>query len=229
MKTFFRFSILLLFVATIVSCGGKQQAKTDDEQAGDETSVSATVSDADKKLPFERGSYVQEVLGKENMQTTVYFDRWGDWQATESKFEMNIMGHTIKTHTIDIVKGNKHWEINMIEKTGRYYEFNIPKGMETALAAAVGGAMMEGMEVKELGEETYLGYPCKKTFVKSTNPNMPMETTTLTYGKLAMKTEGNMSGIKLDSRVVSIDLTPPPASIFEVPEGIKFEGDNANE
>ena len=226
----FQFSTLLLMVAIAVSCSGKgNRAKTDGDASTDQSSESVVkVSDAEKKIPFERGSYVEEstTMGIE-LKKTVYFDRWGDWTASEDKSEMTIMGHTIKTHKIEIVKGGTHWEIDMIEKTARRFELNIPPGIAAALGAALGGKMMEGMEIKELGEENYLGYNCKKTQVKYSQMNM--EVTTLTYGNLTMKTEGNMGGMNISSRITSIDLSAPPASIFEVPEGVEILMENGTE
>jgi len=227
MKT--KFSIwmaIFAIAAMMVSCGGNK-AKTDGTAGEETTAVSeestAKVADADKKLPFKHGSYVEvsKAMGME-LSKTVYFDKWGDWKATEDKSEMTIMGHTIKTHKLEIVKGNTHWDIDLIEKTGRRYEgFTLPAGVAAAIGAAVGGKMMEGMEIKELGEEEYLGYKCKKTQVKYTQ--MDMEVTTLAHGNLTMKTDGNMGQMKISNKIVSIDLSAPPASIFEVPEGITME------
>ena len=223
----FNFQLLtLLLIATImISCGNK--AKTSDSSGEANTDVQTDrkteqKASKDKKLPFERGSYIEEstTLGIE-MQKTVYFDRWGDWMATESKSEMEIMkGHIHKSHKLEIVKGSKHWDLDLIERTGTTYEFNIPAGMAAAIGAAVGGQMMEGMEIKELGEEEYLGYKCKKTQVKYTQ--MEMVATTFSYGNLTMKMEGKMGKMDISTRIVSINLNAPPASIFEVPADIEI-------
>ena len=218
----FQFSIVLLFAVIITSCGNK--TKTADTTTGDAKPVakSEQKAPAEKKLPFERGSYVEESSTmKIAMKKTVYFDRWGDWTATEDQSEMTIMGRTHKTHKLQIVKGNTHWDLDLIEKTGTTYEMPvIPAGVAAALGAAIGGTMMEGMEVKELGEENYLGYKCKKTQVKYTQ--MEMVVTTLSYGNLTMKTEGKMGQMDISSRIVSIDLNAPPASKFEVPADVEI-------
>ena len=85
MKT--KLSILLLFAALISSCGNK--TKTGDATATGDAKAAAPSEQkapADKKLPFERGSYVQEtnMMGM-NTKNTVWFDKWGDWTATEHK------------------------------------------------------------------------------------------------------------------------------------------------
>jgi len=215
----------LIIIACLCACSGNK-AKTD--ETSEKVSVSQksegeTQASADKKLPFKQGSYVEEstVMGIE-MKKTIYFDRWGDWIATEDKSEMKVMGYTHKTDKLEIAKGSTHWNIDLIEKTGTSYELNLPSmGLAAALGAAMGGKVMEGMEIKELGEEDYLGYKCKKTQVKYSQMNM--DVTVLSYGNLTMKMEGTMGQSKISTKVVSIDLSAPPASKFEVPEGIKIE------
>jgi len=216
----YQLSIILLLATLLASCGNK--TKTGDATGDAKAAApSEQKAPADKKLPFERGSYVEElnVMGT-NMKKTVYFDKWGDWTATENKMEMTIMGQTIKTDKLEIVKGSTHWDLDLVEKTGTTYESPVlPTGMAAALAAAVGGKLTEGMEIKELGEEDYLGYKCKKTQVKYAQ--MQMDATTLSYGNLTMKMEGKMGKMDISTKITSIDLSAPPASIFEVPEGVQ--------
>jgi len=208
-------SIILLLATLISSCGNK--TKNGDAKTA---APSEQKAPADKKLPFERGSYVQEtnMMGM-NTKNTVWFDKWGDWTATEHKMEMTIMGQTHKTDKLEIVKGSTHWDLDLVAKTGTTYESPVlPSGMAAALAAATGGKLMEGMEIKELGEENYLGYKCKKTQVKYTP--MQMDVTMLSYGNLTMKMEGKMGKMDISMLVTSIDLSAPTASVFEVPDGV---------
>jgi len=221
MKTILKV-IPILFALTVFSCGNK--TKTSD--ATGETSAVAKSEEkapANKKMPFERGSYTEEsnMMGIE-MKKTVYFDKWGDWMATEQKFEMGMGSYTHKTDKLEIVKGNTHWDLDLIEKTGKTYESYVPtQGMAAALAAGMGGKMMEGTEMKELGEEDYLGYKCKKTQVKYAK--MQMDATILSYGNLTMKMDGAMGKTPISTKITAIDLSAPPASIFEVPADIVME------
>ena len=218
MKKKIQISTLLLFAVIVVSCGKKAETNVSADNL-----VTKEQEAVEKKLPFERGSYVEvtNTMGME-LKKTVYFDRWGDWTASEDKSEMTIMGQTIKTHKLEIVKGKTHWNLDLIEKTGTTYELNFEApGMATAIAAAIGGQMAEGIEMKELGEESYLGYTCKKMWIKYTQ--MQMEATILSYGNLTLKMEGNMGGLKVSTVVTSIDLSAPPASMFEVPDDVVVE------
>jgi len=218
MKKKIQISTLLLFAVIVVSCGKKAETNVSADNL-----VTKEQEAVEKKLPFERGSYVEvtNTMGME-LKKTVYFDRWGDWTASEDKSEMTIMGQTIKTHKLEIVKGKTHWNLDLIEKTGTTFELNFEMpGMATAIAAAIGGQMAEGIEMKELGEESYLGYTCKKMWIKYTQ--MQMEATILSYGNLTLKMEGNMGGLKVSTVVTSIDLSAPPASMFEVPDDVVVE------
>ena len=149
----------------LASCGGGQPKIN---LSANEASIEKTETALNKKLPFERGSYVEESTTMGMVLTkTVYFDRWGDWTASEDKSEIEMMSYTHKTHKVNIIKGSTHWDIDMIEKTGRRYEsVAFSSGMATALAASMGKQMTEDTEIKDLGEEEYLGYNCKKTSVK---------------------------------------------------------------
>jgi len=215
------FYILLLIMMITTSCSNKSKT-------GGATSEAVTVAPSEqqapkeKRLPFEHGSYKQDTnaMGM-GIEKTVYFDKWGDWTATETKSEIEIMkGNIHKTDKIEIVKGSTHWDLDLIAKTGVSYELSVPiSGMAASLGiAAMGGKVMEGVEIKDLGEEDYLGFKCKKTQVKY--DKMEMDATVLAYGNLTMKMDGKMGKMDVSTKVTSIDLSAPPASIFEVPADV---------
>jgi len=206
---------------TMFSCGNSKSKESGNNA---ENTTSQTSPDKGKQLPFERGSFVEEssAMGLVTTKTT-YFDKWGEWKAVKSVFDMKMMGLDQKTEKLNITKGKEHWDIDLNKKTGTYYQLEYPSnaGMDATVAAAMGGRVPKGMEVKDLGKENYLGYECKKIFVKY--PAMDMEVTTLTYGNLPMKMEGRMGKMEVSNKIVSIDLnTALPASIFEVPEGVEI-------
>ncbi|MCL1974488.1 MAG: hypothetical protein FWG54_06715 [Bacteroidetes bacterium] len=175
--------------------------------------------DADK-FPFEHGTYVQvaEVMGIE-VKLTTYFSRFGAWQAVEDKSEIKVFGFTTQNNKLQITKGTTHWDIDLNEKTGTKYELDPSSGSaEETLKQALEGNPSQDVEITELGQENYLGYACRKINVKY--PALNMDVTCLCYGSLVLKSEGNMGPIKTSTRILSIDLNAPPASIFEVPAGV---------
>ena len=216
--------IIACFTAfNFVSCGNK--SKTAAATTGDVKTTGAPSeqqASKDKKLPFERGSYVEEsnAMGID-MKKTVYFDKWGEWTAAEQKMEMEIIkNYTTKIHKLEIVKGSTHWDLDLIKKTGTTYELSVgTTGMAAAIGAAMSGKVMEGTEIKDLGEEDYLGYKCKKTQIKFAK--MEMDATVLAYGNLTMKMDGKMGKMDISTKITSIDLnTPLPDAIFEVPADV---------
>ena len=176
------------------------------------------------KFPFEHGSYIQaiEALGIE-MTTTVYFTRSGEWQAIEDKSEIKFFGISTKVDKLHIIKGNQHWDLDLAEKTGTYYTIDsTPEEADAVLKAALGGEPTEGMEITELGQENYLGYPCRKVHIKY--PALDMDVTCLSYGTLIMKNEGRIGPIRTSVKILSVDTSAaPPASKFEVPAGIHVD------
>jgi hypothetical protein len=219
-----KFSIVLLLAAiAFASCSGGK-TKTD-AAAGEVNTAVATIEPqaaVNKKLPFERGSYVEEskVMGMD-MHKTVYFDRWGDWAAVQLQMDSKSGGKLIDK--MEITKGNTHWDFDLEEKTGKTYESSRPSsGMAGALGTDISNPknLPKGMEVKEQGTEDYLGYKCKKLWINY--PSMEMEGTVLVYENLSMQVKAKMGKMEIDTKITSIDLSAPPASIFEVPADINI-------
>jgi len=213
-------TMLLLAAIAVTSCGGNSGNK---QEASVDAAIEAAVTkqaDGNKKLPFERGSYVEvtKAMGIE-LEKTVYFDRWGDWTATEMKTEI-IKGYP--GHDLEIVKGKTHWKLNLIDKTGTQFDAaEFSTGMAAALGTAMAGSMAKNMEIEKLGTENHLNYNCEKIRVKY--KEMDLDVTTLNYNNLTMKMTGSMGKMEMFSEITSINLDAPPASIFEVPEGIEIE------
>jgi hypothetical protein len=64
----------------------------------------------------------------------------------------------------------------------------------------------------------YLGYKCKK--MRVVYPKMGMDATIVSYGNLTMQMEGKMGKMNVATKIISIDESSPPASIFEVPTDV---------
>ena len=207
--------------------------------------------DTNKRMPFEHGTYEQviNVVGKGNgeevvmkITQTVYFAHWGDWVATEFLMEISELEDA---HHLLIFKEKTYLEIDLIEKTGRMREFTID---ELDKAINLGSILIapylkklfgEAMEIKKEMSEEYLGYTCKKTHVKYVPIKQKnrkqkkkqaenAEITALTYdnGNFPMKTDMklNIEGVSMEmsSKITSINLDAPPASVFEVPDDVEI-------
>lgn len=212
-KLFFILSIVFLFA----SCGQKQgdSAKTDEKDA---TEVMAQAKKG-KKYPIEKGIIYQksEVMGIES-NPVIYFDKWGEWETTETTTTIEMFGQKMSTTNVNIVKGNENWNIDMDKKTG--YHFNraavinqLGVDLETLTEETMGSMKME-----KVGQEDFLGYPCLKYRMK--NEDMKMDVEFLTYGNLMMKMEGKAMEIPTKIEVTKIEAVTPPVEKFEIPAGV---------
>jgi len=104
-------TVACLAVMTMFSCSGN---KSKDSGKNAETATAQTSPGKGKQLPFERGSFVEEssAMGMVTTKTT-YFDKWGEWKAVKSVFEMKMMGIDQKTEKLNITKGKEHWDIDL--------------------------------------------------------------------------------------------------------------------
>jgi len=216
---------LMLFAFLLISCGGKKSQEQGGKSA-DVTSEAAVKNEsnqlAKKKYPIEKG-IIHQKISAAGFKTTpvIYFDKWGDWQATETSVEMEIMGVKGGSHSLDIVKGDEHWNIDLTEKKGRHYKLTAKINELGVDINTLTKGVMKEMKIEDLGTETYLGYKCKKLKVK--NDKMKMNMTYLTYGNLMMKMDGEAMGIKTKMEVTKIETVTPPAEKFNVPKGIKMQ------
>jgi hypothetical protein len=173
------------------------------------------------KYPFKHGSFVliREVSNNgdgpvmTSSRETTWFMNYGEQKATEIENELNLKGMIVLDHQLSILnmteKATTLWNLDLTRKTGTKSTINRYNTDSNTV-----------VETKEFGEETYLGYACKKRRVKYANGN---ELTALMYGDLAMKTElTTKNGEKISTRIISIDLTLPPKSKFKAPKDVKI-------
>ncbi|WP_157279085.1 DUF4412 domain-containing protein [Proteiniphilum acetatigenes] len=214
-------SILLitfcLTLITLCACNGKK--KNHDGQDVSVTEMKADVKA--KKYPFEKGIVYQKTsaMGIES-NPVVYFDKWGEWEATETVIEMEMMGQKMVTRELEITKGNDYWKINLEEKTGVHFNRPpaiSPMGMDME---KISKEMLGEMNIELLGEETFLGYPCKKYRLQSDKNTLGMEY--LLYGNLMMKMKGEAMGMPVTTEVIKIETVAPPAEKFEVPADVEI-------
>ena len=212
-KLIFILSALFVFAA----CGQKQtgESKTDKDAAKE---VVAQAKKG-KKYPIEKGIVYQKsnVMGIES-NPVIYFDKWGEWEATETTTTMEMLGQKMSSTNITIVKGNDNWDIDIDKKTG--FHFNraavinqLGVDLETLTEETMGK-----MKLEKIGQEDYLGFPCVKYRMK--NDEMKMDVEYLASGNLMMKMKGKVMEIPTSIEVTKIEAVTPPAEKFEIPAGV---------
>lgn len=213
-------SILLtiLCFALIVLCACNGKKKSHDGQDMPVSEMKAETSA--KKYPLEKGVIYQktEAMGIIS-EPVIYFDKWGEWEVTETTTTIEMMGMSNTSVTREITKGDDYWKIDMDEKTGTHYKRPAivnPLGIDPEKASV---EILGKMKLEKLGEETFLGYKCKKYRMK-TDKGMEMEY--LMYGNLMMKMKGEAMGMPIATEVIKIEPITPPADKFEVPADVEI-------
>lgn len=204
---FFVFAILASFTI-LFSC----KSKTNETPATSENPSDVTTEVAKGKYAMKSGivEYKTQMMGMDVKQT-MYFDDYGKKEAQEVKMEM--MG--VKMHTLTLSKDGFIYTLDMEKKTG------------TKTAAMAGMAqnidfqnlseeLMKDMDLKKLGTEDFLGKTCEKMSIDY--KKMGMKGTFLVYKGVALKSENDMGGMKVNLIAEKFDENPAiPAEKFEVP------------
>ena len=211
------FILSILFV--LVSCGQKQagESKTDENA----TKEVASQVKKGKKYPIEKGIVYQksDVMGIVS-NPVIYFDKWGEWEATETTTSIEMMGIKESSTSLKIVKGEDNWEIDMDKKTGFHYNRAVMINQMGVDMENLTTEIMGKMKLEKVGEEKYLGYPCVKYKMK--NDEMKMDVEYLMCGNLMMKMKGKAMEIPTELEVTKIEAVTPPAEKFEIPAGVKI-------
>ncbi len=209
------FIISIVFV--LAACGQKpsDKAATDEKNA---TEVMKKVKKG-KKYPIEKGIIYQKTndMGIES-NPVIHFDKWGEWETTETTTSIEMMGIKESSTSLKIVKGEDNWEIDMDKKTGVHYNRAVVVNQMGVDMENLTTEIMGKMKLEKVGEEKYLGYPCVKFKMK--NDEMKMDVEYLMYGNLMMKMTGKAMEIPTSIEVTKIEAVTPPAEKFEIPDGI---------
>jgi len=153
------------------------------------------------------------------MSIVTYFDKWGEWEAIETTVPMEVMGEDYSTRTLEIIKGDDHWKIDLDKKTGEHYTLARainPLGVDVE---SLSDELLGKMNLEDLGEVEFLGYKCRKMSMKS---DKGTQMDYVMWGNVMMSMEGEAMGIQTSSRVTSVEEVAPPQEKFEVPRDIQF-------
>ena len=208
----------LLLALLFVSCSGEKKGG---ESRGKElTSKELQAKAGEKRYPIKQGIIrsTSEAMGIE-MTTVTYFNKWGEWEAIETTVPMEVMGEDYSSHTLEIIKGDDHWKIDLDKKTGEHFirkrAIN-PMGVDVQKMSE---EILGKMNIKDLGEVEFLGYKCRKMSLKS---DKGTQADYVMWGNVMMSMEGEAMGIQTSSRVTSIEEVNPPQEKFELPQDIQF-------
>jgi len=227
-------TILFLFAASIIfslsNCGNSNEitdAKPTEEETSDNednTSTEIDIEDVDinKKYGVKSGMLTQEtaIMGF-NQDITMYWDDWGNKQYTEIDDE--VMGQ--KVHNITIVKGNVHYEIDMLEKTGTKQKIDI-ESKDNINFQKLTQPMIDRFNIKEKGTEMLLDKECIVYIMEFESPDdgSLMEAELWVWKGISLKVETTVMGVfgaTVETKSIKTDVDIP-SNQFAIPEGIKW-------
>ncbi len=201
--------MVTLLSLMLFSCNRKPAPAGQSENAGK--------SEAGGKFGIKSGivTYKTDMMGFEASQT-LYFDDYGALEANE--IVMEIMGTKMRTHTIT--------------KDGYTYNFDPEKktGSKIALSSSpaqidfndLSEEIIKEWNLKEGGEETFLGKECVK--YSADHKDMNMKGYYWVWKGLVLKMEMDMATSRMVMEAVSLEENPKvPAEKFEVPADIQFQ------
>lgn len=179
---------------------------------------------AQQKGPFEVKSGILEtesdMFGKQTQ--VLYFDDFGNKQATWSTSAVEMGGIKSVTHKLEIrLPDGTSYNVDLDAKTGS--KMKIDPEVAKALAAGMAGQMQKELEVttKDLPAKEFLGKKCKGLEVTA----MGIPTRTWTWKGLPLYTEAALGqGKPVITRATKLQVdVPVPAEKFKVPAGVQIQ------
>lgn len=222
MKNLLYIAIALSFFA-LSGCAKEDTKGAEEQQAPASSSTAVTA----QKGKYQIKSGILELKVENNMMDTdskqiLYFDEYGKKERTETYTELQMMGQNIKSVGVILNDGEFSYSFDPEKKTGT----------KTKLFGSHTGAqydfenfteeMKKDWNLRKEGTVNILGKTCDKYYMD--NKGMKMKGTVCLWHGLALQSDIDMGGIKMNITAVSLtDNADIPADKFAVPADIKFE------
>ena len=170
-----------------------------------------------KKYPFKSVIIEYKIEGKTNGTKTVYIEDYGYKEATYSKTATKMLGMKTEENTVDIIIGEKFYNIDL--KTGQAHAAVSPIADYLATQGddweEVGRNILEQLGYEKIGNESVNGKNCEvwegmnKVWI---------------WKGLLLKSETKMMGMRFTEISTDIKVNASiPADKFEIPDDIEVE------
>ena len=188
--------------------------------------ISIMAQPKNARYAVKSGYIKYDISGNTKGTKEIWWDNYGDISRTEvnTVTTTRFLGTTseTKTHTLNILKGDKFWSINYINNSAQkgtsaiYQETaEIANSMTEAEAKKLSEDILASMGGERLGTEPLMGRSCEVVSV--------MGVKSWIYKGLLLKSEGNLLGFKTNETAVKFDEnTTVPASRFVAPTDVTF-------
>lgn len=187
----------------------------------------------EEKLPFKNGAISYTISGLENGTETLYVDDYGSKSATYHKTVTTMMGMTMENNSIEIIDPDWVYNFDLVEGTGNksrnpmmYMQEEFDKLTADEKEQVMKNREQMGMSVMagmggtiEQNAIEILGYKCDRVDAMGTTVYSIHDST------IALKTESNVMGMKMDMVATDIDKGKVDDKFFTHPPGIEVMHD----
>jgi len=170
-----------------------------------------------------KSGYIEyNITGNTEGTKKVWWDNFGNEMRTETNTvtitKMFGMKNETKEHSIDILKGNKTWHIDLIENSGMVStmdEYDLTEDMTKEEAEEFTNQMLEAMGGEKTGTEVVLGEICDVYEV--------MGSKSFLYEGICLKTDADLLGVEIHEVAVIFNKNiTVSADKFVAPSDIEY-------
>lgn len=179
-----------------------------------------------ERYAVKSGHIKYDISGNTKGTREIWWDNYGDLSRTEvnTVTTTRFLGTTSesKTHTLNIMKGDRFWSVNYLNNTAQkgtsslYDEtVEISESMTEAEAEKLGEDVLSSLGGERLGTESFLGKNCEVISVLGIKSWI--------YKGVLLKSEGNLLGFKTNEVAVKFDENASiSASKFIAPTDVTY-------
>lgn len=188
--------------------------------------ISVMAQQKNSQYAIKSGHVVYELSGNTTGTREVWWDNYGEIQRTETKSVTitKFFGSTTekKTHTVSIIKKDKFWFVDYIEKTAQkgtnpaYQQTNeMTQNMTEAEQKKFADDLLASLGGERLGTETFMGRKCEMVSVLGVKSWI--------YMGVVLKSEGNLLGFKSNEIATKFEENCTlPSSTFNPPTDVQY-------
>jgi len=212
MKKILLFSITLLTVLLLSSCG-------DSSKDGSDNLGKESTSDFQKRYGIKSGVIEYIITGSQEGTKTLYFDSWGMRQAEYTRSVLSVGGFTKSLNLVNIIDGEFQYMINIDQNSGTKTRNPILKSIEQLKGQKgfneFGEQMLLSLGANKIGSENFLGKDCDVYEMKSTGTKLWI------WEWLTLKSETKSGGMNINLSATRINEGGAvPSEKFKVPEKV---------
>ncbi|MGB9702255.1 MAG: hypothetical protein ACPL1A_05945 [Candidatus Kapaibacteriota bacterium] len=173
-----------------------------------------------KKYQVKSGIVEYSISGIQTGKQTLYFDNWGLLSAEYTQATTTFMGMTVPTNTLSLTTQEWTYNIDLDKKEGTKIANKeieeLMKSLQGKDLEEIGRKMLEKLNAKKIGNETFLGKNCEVWEIQKLSSKVWL------YKYIPLKTISNIMGTITIEATKFEENVSIPADKLKVPSGIKI-------